>query len=121
MLTLTREAIPYRVGEVEWYYADFDPPTMPASGNLLDGRTIVADPAPTAILMEGAAGTIDQVSVVGSPVVINGVTIEAGTGVRFRVAGLQPLEGQRETIVNVVATLSDGSVKPLGVRFIVED
>lgn len=120
MLTLTREAIPYRVGEVEWYYADFDPPTMPPSGNLLDGRSIVADPAPTATLLDGAAGTIDQVSVVGSPVVINGVTIEAGTGVRFRAAGLQPRDGGQETIVNVVATLSDGSIKPLGVRFLIE-
>ena len=65
MLTLTRNVVAYRQGETEFFYADYDPPGMPAAGSWLDGRTIVSDPAPTAVLAPGNAGTIDQVSVVG--------------------------------------------------------
>lgn len=118
MLTLTRNVLPYRVGETEWFYADFDPPNMPAADSLLDGRTIESA---TAALEAGASGTIDQVSVVGGAgETVGGVLIAAGTGVKFRASGLQPRSDCREVVVNVVATLDDGSVKPLGVRIAVE-
>lgn len=118
MLTMTKEAISYREGEVEWYYADFDPPTMRASQSLLDGRTIASA---TASIVDDLAGNVTNVAVVsGGGETVNGVLIEAGTGVKFKVSGLETRDGYQETIVNVLATLSDGSVKPLGVRFMVE-
>lgn len=117
MDTRTREVIPYCVGETDVFYADFDPPEMDASRRLLDGRTIASA---TAALMNGATGTITEVDVVSAPVTINGVLIEANTGVKFKATGLTVDANGAETLVKIIATLSDGAIKPLVFRFLVE-
>jgi hypothetical protein len=117
MDTRTREVIPYCVGETDTFYADFDPPDMDATRRILDGRTISSA---TAALMNGAAGTIDQVAVVTSNTTINDVVIQANTGVKFRATGLTVATDGSETLVKITATLSDGAVKPLVFRFFVE-
>jgi hypothetical protein len=118
MLTQSREAIAWSVGEEDWVYADFDPPDLEDDQDILDGRTI--DSAGTPTIMDDQAGTISEVTVVSAPVTINGVLIEANTGVRFKVAGLQVRTDGAETVVKVPVTLSDGAKKALGVRFRVE-
>lgn len=113
--TLTRDVIAVSVGEEDDYYADFDPPDL--AGLLLDGRTIASA---TAAVMDGEPGTVSSVEAVSADVTVNGKTIEAGTGVKFHVAGWAVRSTGRDTIVKVIATLSDGNKKPLGVRFKVE-
>jgi hypothetical protein len=117
MDTRTREAIPYCVGETDVFYADFDPPDMDQNRRLLDGRSISSA---TAALMDDAAGSITEVAVVASDTTVNGVLIEANTGVKFKASGLEVSTDGKETLVKITATLSDGAIKPLVFRFMVE-
>lgn len=117
MDTRTREVIPFCVGETDVFYADFDPPDMDATRRLLDGRTISSA---TAALMNGAAGTISEVAPVTIDTTVNGVLIEANTGVKFKATGLTVATDGSETLVKIIATLSDAAVKPLVFRFLVE-
>ena len=122
--TCTRRPIHVSVGEDDVYFADYDPGDIDPNARPLDGgngelRQIVSA---TAEVMAGGTVTIppESVEVVTENTVINGETIEAGTGVRFRGHGWQVRADQQETIVKVLAVLDDDSVKPLGVRFMVE-
>lgn len=117
--TQTADAIVVSVGEEDDYYADFDPDSMGEFAKLLDGRTIVSA---TAEPLDDEPIVIPEESVV--PVtentVVNGKTIEAGTGVKFHASGWRVRTGCKDTIIKVIATLSDTNKKPLNVRFKVE-
>ncbi|AMV18271.1 hypothetical protein [Planctomyces sp. SH-PL14] len=122
--TCTRKPIHVSVGEDDSYFADFDPDDMDPNSRPLDGgngelRLIVSA---TAEVMEGGTVTIppESIEVVAENTVINGETIQAGTGVRFRGHSWQVRPDQQETVVKILAVLDDDSVKPLGVRFKVE-
>jgi hypothetical protein len=120
--TQTKVPVYYSVGEVDFYFADFDPPDMPADGRILTDEEGQLRPivSATAELMNSAPGTISDVTVLASPVTVNNVLMEPGTAVKFKAAGLQVDPGGRETLVKILAVLSDGAVKPLAFRFVVE-
>jgi hypothetical protein len=120
--TKTTEPVYVSVGESDFYFADFDPPGMPSNRRPLAGengvdRSIVSA---TAELMNGAAGTISDVSVIASTTAVDEILMETGTAVKFKAEGLQVNPTGGETLVKILATLSDGAIKPLVFRIIVE-
>ena len=123
MSTKSLEVRPISLGEEDDYYADFDPPNMTADGSVLDGRTIKPGSVPTAVPSEGSIVALEVVgtpTIVTSPVLVNGRTIEAGTGVKVRVRAKALMPNNAEGTVKVSTVLTDDSAKSLGLRFKVE-